>query len=224
MEIVVGWDWADGHHDVVVEDRIRHALWTGQVAQTREALDALEARLLDWAQHVRSDVHVVIETSQGLVVDWLSTTGFMVYPVNPKVPDARRKPSGAKTDRLDAAILARIGWQDRDQLRPLRPTDEAWVELRQLTRIDEDLTQQATRLSNQLTAALKSYYPQIFTAFADIDRPVALAFLATWPDPHAARQLRVTDVMHWLRQHRYPRAADEAPRIWTALQQRTLET
>lgn len=70
MEIVVGWNWADGHHNVVVEDCLGHALWVGRhVAHTREALEALEARLWEWAQHVRSDVHVVIETSQGLVVD-----------------------------------------------------------------------------------------------------------------------------------------------------------
>ncbi|MCY0863702.1 MAG: IS110 family transposase [Sulfobacillus sp.] len=223
MEIVVGWDWADGHHDIVVQDAPGHTLWAGQVAHTREALEALEGQLLAWAQHVRSDVHVVIETSQGLVVDWLSTTGFGVYPINPKVSDARRKPSGAKTDRLDAAILARLGWTDRDQLRALRPADEAWVELRQLTRIDEALTHQATRLTNQLTAALKSYYPQVLAAFADISRPVALAFLAAWPDPHDARQLTVSDLMTWLRQHRYPRAATEAPRIWSTLQQRALE-
>ncbi len=142
MEIVVGWDWADGHHDVMVQDCVGHTLWAGQVAHTREALEALEARLLQWSQQHRADVHVVIETSQGLVVDWLSTTGFWVYPVNPKVSDARRKPSGAKTDRLDTAILARLGWHERDQLRPLRPAAEDWTELRQLTRIDEDLTQQ----------------------------------------------------------------------------------
>ena len=167
--------------------------------------------------------HVVIETSQGLVVDWLSTTGFWVYPVNPKVSDARRKSSGAKTDRLDAAILAQLGWHERDQLRPLRPAGEDWVELRQLTRIDEDVAQQTTRLSNQLMAALKSDYPQILAAFADINRPVALAFLAAWPDPVDARKLALSDLMSWLRQHRYPRAAQEAPHIWGALQQRALE-
>ncbi len=223
MELVVGWDWADGHHEVVVEDRLGHALWVGQVAHTHEALEVLEARLLDWAQHIRSDVHVVIETSQGLVVDGLSTTGFGVYPVNPKVSDARRKPSGAKTDRWDAAIVARLGGQERDQLRPLRPASEDWGELRQLTRIDEDMTQQTTRLTNQLTAALKSYYPQVLAAFADISRPMALAFLAAWPDPVEAQKIALSDLMPWLRQHRYPRAAQEAPRIWSTLQQRALE-
>jgi hypothetical protein len=164
-----------------------------------------------------------METSQGLVVDGLSTTGFWVYPVNPPVSDACRKPSGAKTDRLDAAILARWGGTERDPRRPLRPADEAWVELRQLTRIDEALIQQATRLTNQFTAALKSYYPQVLAAFADIRRPVALAFLATWPDPQEARHRTVSEVMPWVRQHRYPRAAPAAPRIWSALQQRALE-
>jgi len=110
LELVVGWDWADTHHDVVVEDRPGHRLWAGTVAHTREALELLEGRLVTWAQGVRADVRVIIETSQALVVDWLSMTGFTVYPVNPKVADARRKPSGAKTDPLDAAILARLGW------------------------------------------------------------------------------------------------------------------
>ena len=151
-EIVVGWDWADGHHDVVVQDRLGHA---------RAAWDALQVRLMDGAQRIRSDVHMVIETSQGLVVHSLSTTGFWVYPVNPKVFDGRRKPSNAKTGRLDAAILARLGRQERDQL---RPAGEDWVELRQLTRIDEDVTRQTARLANQPTAALKSDYPQALVA------------------------------------------------------------
>ncbi|AEJ40418.1 transposase-like protein [Sulfobacillus acidophilus TPY] len=63
----------------------------------------------------------------------------------------------------------------------------------------------------------------MLAAFADISRPVALAFLATWPNPQAARRLTVSDLMTWLRQHRYPGAAKEAPRIWSTLQQRTLE-
>ncbi|MCY0898991.1 MAG: transposase [Firmicutes bacterium] len=129
---------------MVVQDAPGHILWAGQMAHTREAW---EGRLLAWAHQQRSAVHGVMETSQRLVVDWLRTTGIWVYPVNSKESDARRKPSGAKTDRMDAAILARLGWTERDALRPLRPTDEAWGEWRQLTRIDESLTQQATRLA-----------------------------------------------------------------------------
>ncbi len=43
----------------------------------------------------------------------LSSTGFGVCPVDPKGSDAWRNPSGAKTDRLDAATLSPLGWQER---------------------------------------------------------------------------------------------------------------
>jgi hypothetical protein len=86
----VGGDWADTHHDVVVEDRPGHRLGAGTVAHTREALALPEGRLVTGAQGVRADVRVVIETSPAVLVDGLSTTGFTVYPVNPKVADARR--------------------------------------------------------------------------------------------------------------------------------------
>jgi hypothetical protein len=59
MAIVVGWDWADGHHDVVVPDRPGHTLWVGQAAHTREALEALEGRLLAWAQQQRSPIIIL---------------------------------------------------------------------------------------------------------------------------------------------------------------------
>jgi hypothetical protein len=87
------------------------------------------------------------------------------------------------------AILGRLGWTRHDPLRPLWPTDEAWVEWRQLTRIDEALTQQATRLPNPRLAALKSYDRQVLAGFADISHPVALAFLAAWRDLQDARRL-----------------------------------
>jgi hypothetical protein len=136
-----------------------------------------------------------METSPGLGVDGLSTTGCGVYPVHPPVSEARRKPLGAKTDRLDAVMLARWGGTARDPRRPWRPADEDGVAWRQLTRIDEDWTPQATRLTHPLLAALKRDDPQVLPAFADIRRPVAWAFLATRPDPQEARHRTVSEVM-----------------------------
>ncbi|MCY0880246.1 MAG: transposase [Firmicutes bacterium] len=217
---MVGGDWADGPHDVVVPDRLGHTLWAGQIDHTREAW---EGRLLEWAHPVRTDVRVVIETSPGVVGDGLNATGFGVYPVNPRVSEARRQPSGTKTDRLDAALVARLGWTERDPRRPWRPADEAWVAWRPLPRIDEDWTPQATRLTHPRLAALKSYYPQGLAAFADIRRPVALAFVAAWPDPQEARRPTVSAGMPGLRQPRDPHAAKAAHRLGSALQQRPWE-
>jgi hypothetical protein len=137
--------------------RIAPGTGCGRAWSSTRALEQREGQLVTWAQGVRRDVRVVIETSQALGVDWLSTTGFTVHPVNLKGADARRKPWGAKTDRRDGAILARRGWQEAETLRPLAPSDESWRELRQLTPTDAPLTQAHTRLVNPWTAVLKSY-------------------------------------------------------------------
>jgi len=63
-------------------------------------------------------------------------------------------------------------------LRPLAPGDDRWLEWRQLTRIDAPLTEEHTRLVNQLTAVLKREYPVVLNLFEDLSRPTALAFLA----------------------------------------------
>jgi transposase len=207
----------------VVEDRPGHRLGAGTVAPTREALERLEGRLVTGAQGVRADVRVIIETSPALVVDGLSTTGLTVYPVNPQGADARRKPSGAQTDRLDAAIWARLGWQDADTLRPLRPADETGVELRQLTRVDAALTAEHTRLVNELTAVLKSYDPVVLDLFDDLSRPTAWAFLAQWADPRDSRALSVSPLTRWLRLPRDPHAEVAAAPMHARLHAPALE-
>jgi hypothetical protein len=50
-----------------------------------------------------------IETSHGLLIAALLEAGLPVYPVNPKTVDRHRKPAGAKTDVIDAYLLARTG-------------------------------------------------------------------------------------------------------------------
>jgi len=103
-------------------------------------------------------------------------------------------------------------------LRPLRPADEAWVELRQLTHAEAALTAEQARLVNQLTAVLKSYYPVVLQLFDDLSRPAALAFLAQWADPHDSRALSVSQLTRWLRQQHYPHAEAVAARMHARLQ------
>ncbi len=133
--------------------------------------------------------------------------------MNPQGADARRKPSGAQTDPRDAAILARLGWQDADTLRPLRPADETWVELRPWTRVDAALTAEHTRLVHALTAVLQSYDRVVLPLFDDLSRPTALAFLAPWADPRDSGALSVSPLTRWLRQQRYPNAEAAAAQM-----------
>ena len=62
----------------------------------------------------------VIETRHGLLIGALLEAGLAVYPVNPRTVDRLRKPSGAKTDAMDATLLARLGRSDLAELRRFR--------------------------------------------------------------------------------------------------------
>ena len=77
---------------------------------------------------------------------------FPVYPVNPRTVDRRRSASGAKTDTIDAYLLAKTGRADFADLHRLAPDSEKITEVKLLTRDQDALMQMQTRLVNQLTA------------------------------------------------------------------------
>jgi transposase len=100
----------------------------------------------------------IIETTHGLLIAHLLEAGWPVYPVNPRTVDRRRSASGAKTDAIDAYLLAKTGRADLADLHRLIPDSEKVSELKELTRDQDGLIRMQTRLVNQLTACLKAYY------------------------------------------------------------------
>ena len=70
----------------------------------------------------------------------------------------RYSPSGAKDDRLDALVLASALRTDPRRLQRVEPTDPQIVELREWSRIAEDLTRERVRLGNRLRQQLWRYY------------------------------------------------------------------
>ena len=114
----------------------------------------------------------LIETTHGLLITALLDAGLAVYPVNPKTVDRQRKPSGAKTDAIDAYLLAKTGRSDLADLRRLAPDSPVVQELKALTRDQDGLIQSQTRLVNQLTACLKAYYPVALELFTKLQQPL----------------------------------------------------
>ena len=94
----------------------------------------------------QEELACIIETNHGLLIAALLEAGFPVYPVNPKTVDRHRKPAGAKTDAIDAYLLARTGRSDFADLRRLRPDSALIQELKTLTREEESLIASQTRL------------------------------------------------------------------------------
>ena len=83
--------------------------------------------------------------------------GLAVHAINPKQLDRfrdRLSPAGAKDDRRDARVLASALRTDPHCLRRLEPTDPAIVELREWSRISEELTRERTRQANRMREQL----------------------------------------------------------------------
>lgn len=215
-----GVDWADTHHDVVVINDEGHQVGNRRVDHTKAGLETLVQFLEGISGPLQKEqVACVIETKHGLIIAALLEAGFPVYPVNPKTLDRRRVPSGAKTDLIDAYLLAKTGRADLADLRRLQPDSPVIEELKALTRDQEQLIQMQTRLVNQLTACLKAYYPVALSLFSKLQQPSTLRFLQAYPTPQAAQAASVEQHTSVLKQTRYPQAEQAAAKLFTALHQ-----
>ena len=221
-----GIDWADEHHDVAIVDEAGQQHGTLRVAHSAAGVEALVTFLRGYSQRTaRADalpapapdpeqVACIIETTHGLLITALLEAGFPVYPVNPKTLAHWRKPAGAKTDRIDAYLLARKGRSDLGELRRLEPDSPLVQELKLLTRDQDALVQTQTRLVNQLTAFLKAYFPSALTLFGKLHQGATLAFLQRYPTLEQAEAASVEELTAFLRaQPRFPSPAAAAQRI-----------
>src|SRR5207247_123459 len=65
------------------------------------------------------------------------------------------------------------------------------------------LVAQRIALANQLRALLERFWPGAAAIFADVDSPIALAFLARYPTPDSAARLGEQRLAQFLGQHAY---------------------
>ena len=215
-----GIDWATDHHDALCIDEQGHQLGSIRVAHSPDGLGQLDAYLERMAGPGGKDqIACIIETTHGLLIAHLLEQGWAVYPVNPRTVERRRAPSGAKTDIIDAYLLAKTGRADFQDLRRLDPDSEQIQELKTLTRDQDGLVQMQTRLVNQLTACLKAYYPVALDLFSKLQQPSTLKFLRAYPTLQTARLASVEDLTTLLKQARYPGAKRAAQQIAAHLQQ-----
>ncbi len=207
-----GIDWAESHHDAVVINETGQPAGSLRVAHTKAGLDELKRFLLEIAK-TAEQLACIVETSQGLLIASLLEAGFTVYPVNPKTVDRRRNAAGVKTDAVDAYLLAKTGRADLADLRQLKPDTPIVAELKLLTRDQDRLIQSRTRLVNQLTACLKTYYPAALTLFSKLHQRSTLVFLQTYPTPAAAQAASVEEIEAVLRKEHHPQPAAVAQHI-----------
>jgi len=180
---LVGLDWADQKHDVALLEAGAARCEQGELTHTPEAIDA-------WACELRQrfggrPVAVCFEQTHGAIAYALLKYDFLVlFPLPPARLTKYREAftgSGAKDDPTDAALLLDYLRRHYDRLRAWRPDSPETRELRLLAEYRRDAVDQRTRLSNQLTAVLKLYFPQALVLVGgEVSTPLAGDFLSRW--------------------------------------------
>lgn len=204
MRHLVGVDWAQTEHAVCVlaDDGRQMARW--DVAHSAQGVADLIRRLRRLGP--TEQTAIAIERPSGILVDTLLEAGFRVFPIHPNVLKASRPRYSAaqgKSDAGDAYILADLLRTDRHRFHQVRPLADETRALRALVRTRDDLVAQRLCLANQLRALLESFWPGAAALFAEVDSPIALAFLARYPMPAAAEHLGEKRLAAFLTQNGY---------------------
>ncbi|MGH8836533.1 MAG: IS110 family transposase [Actinomycetes bacterium] len=200
----VGWDWASRSHDITVLDAAGAVVDRWAFGHTEQGLISALQRLRRHGQP--ADLPVIIERTSGLVIDRLLAAGHPVAAVHPTSFHAARPrwgASGAKSDPGDSYKLADYLRTDGHRLRRLDPLDPGLRELQALVRLRDDQVRTRTATINQLTAVLDAHWPGPKCLFRSLASPIALAFLANYPTPHAAARLGEARMAAFCRRYAY---------------------
>ena len=201
--LFIGDDWAEGHHDVVVQDEAGQTLARRRLPEGADGIARFHELVAScWGEDGEPDpaqVVVVIETGRGPWVKALAASGYRVYPVNPK-QGARHKEtvavSGKKDDFFDAGCLADMGRTRRHQVRELAADSDIAEAVKIAARAHQKLVWERTRHLLRMRSALREYFPAALEACAalSLSGPDALELLGRAPDPASAAKLTVPQI------------------------------
>jgi transposase len=204
----VGLDWASALHRVCVADSEGKHVAERDVPHDGAALAEMCAWLCQVTGAAPAAIAVAIETPRGPVVETLLEHGFAVFAINPKQLDRFRdrfSPAGAKDDSRDALVLGVSLRTDRQAFRRIALDDPLVIELREFSRMRDDLKQEQNRLTNRVRDQLWRYYPQMSAFSEDF---ASNWFLDLWhavPTPEKASRATDKAIAAILKRHRIRR-------------------
>jgi hypothetical protein len=224
--IFVGVDWAEAHHDVLVQNEDGKRLAGGRLPEGVEGI----ARFHDLVgAHVEEldEVVIGIETDRGLFVAALVGAGYQVYAVNPMSTSRyrdRHSASGAKSDPGDAKVLADMVRTDRHNHRQVAGDSDGVEAIKVLARAHQRMVWSRGRQTNLLRSTLREFYPAALVAFDDLACGDALEVLRIAPTPTLGAGLSLSKIASALRRGGRQRRVDErAVEIQAALRSEQLQ-
>ncbi len=211
----IGIDWADRKHDIALYDCASDT-WQESIIKTRPQ------DLLDWVNQLRArygegKIAVGVEQKRGpLIYALCQYDNLVLFPINPRTVANYRKafqPSRAKSDPVDAHLLVELMRKHPEKLErwvagcPQTRALRQWVESRRM------LVGEKVRLTNRITASLKSYFPQVLDWFEDKDTLVFCAFMEQFPSVIDAQAATPQQLTQFFRAHQAGRKSAIARRI-----------
>jgi len=204
----VGIDWATQSHCVCLLDAEGKPIGQRDFAHGGAGLAELCDWLLEKTQAAPERIAVAIETPHGPVVEVLVERGFAVFAINPKQLDRFRDRftvAGAKDDRRDAHVLGNSLRTDTAAFRKIASDNPVTIELREWSRMADELKQERTRLANRLRQQLWRYYPQAAKLTDDVADDWFLALWQKVPTPESAAKASEKAIARILTAHRIRR-------------------
>jgi transposase len=204
----VGIDWASQSHSVCLLDAEGRHVARHEFAHGGAGLTELRDWLLEKTRAAAGQIAVAIEMPHGPVVEMLLEHGFVVFAINPKQLDRFRDRftvAGAKDDRRDAHVLAGSLRTDPAAFRRLVAEASVMIELREWSRMTDELQQERTRLANRLRQQLWRYYPQAAKLTDDVADEWFLAIWQKVPTPASAAKAKENAIARILSAYRIRR-------------------
>lgn len=189
----IGLDWADVHHELALlpagSDQVERLRISHTPEALREFLGELQRRFEG------RPVGVCLEKCRGAIIHALLEYDFIrLFPVNPLTLSRFREawaPSGAKDDPTDADFLLEILCKHPHRLRCWTPDDPETRALTRLTRARRKAVDRRTRMTQEMRAELKGYFPQaLHWTGKTLTSRLACDFLLKWPTLDALQRAR----------------------------------
>ena len=213
VEWCLGIDWGSTAHELCLLDGHGQIRGTRTVAPTAAAVHEAVQWVREQTGAAPAAIAVGIETPRGVLVETVIEVGCSVCARNPKQLDRFRDrftAAGAKDDQRDAPVLADALRTDRRAFRRVRPADPRIIQLREVTRLREDLQDDEARLATRWRDQRYRVAAAWLTFSPAADEPWLGAILAEAPDPVTWAQLPRRRIAAALRAHRIRRVSAAA--------------
>lgn len=172
-EVFAGLDWGGSFHQLCLIDAAGAVLLQRRIMHDVAGLAELDRILGGHA----SGLKLAVERAEGLLVEHLHSRDIAVYCISPKIAARAReryRMSAAKSDALDAFVLADTLRHEHRHWRPLSPPSPLLAELRAVTRDRQRVLYAQQGCESQLRAILDAYHPAPLHLFSTLDRDITL--------------------------------------------------